>query len=82
MRALVTGCAGFIGSHLSETLLGDGHTVVGIDCFTDNYERSRKLANLERAREWDSFELAPLDLAGAAASTALVARALAVAEAA
>src|SRR4051812_11501645 len=65
MRALVTGCAGFIGSHLSEALLGDGHVVVGVDCFTDNYERSRKLANLERARAWDSFELAPLDLASA-----------------
>lgn len=66
MRALVTGCAGFIGSHLSESLLADGHSVVGIDCFTDNYERSRKLANLERARQWNAFELAPVDLAAAA----------------
>ncbi len=31
MRCLVTGCAGFIGSHLTSSLLSDGHTVVGID---------------------------------------------------
>jgi nucleoside-diphosphate-sugar epimerase len=34
MRALVTGCAGFIGSHLAESLLDQGHSVVGIDCFS------------------------------------------------
>ena len=65
MRALITGCAGFIGSHLSEALLADGHSVLGVDCFSDNYERSRKLANLERARQHDAFELAPVDLAAA-----------------
>ena len=32
-KALVTGCAGFIGSHLTESLLEDGHTVLGVDCF-------------------------------------------------
>src|SRR3712207_4279717 len=31
MRALVTGCAGFIGSHLTDALLADGHEVVGVD---------------------------------------------------
>ena len=36
-RALVTGCAGFIGSHLTESLLADGHSVLGVDCFNDNY---------------------------------------------
>lgn len=46
MTALVTGVAGFIGSHLGESLLAAGHEVVGIDCFTDYYERSRKEANL------------------------------------
>jgi UDP-glucuronate 4-epimerase len=65
MRALITGCAGFIGSHLTESLLADGHSVLGIDCFSDNYERSRKLSNLEGARGWDAFELAPVDLAAA-----------------
>lgn len=62
MRALVTGCAGFIGSQLSDSLLRDGHEVLGIDCFNDNYGRAQKLANLDRAREWDSFDFVPLDL--------------------
>ncbi len=63
LRALVTGCAGFVGSHLTESLLGDGHDVMGVDCFNDNYARSEKLRNLERAREWDAFEFVPTDLA-------------------
>ena len=63
MRALVTGCAGFIGSHLTESLLDDGHEVLGIDCFNDNYRRAPKLANLQRARQYDSFEFVPIDLA-------------------
>ena len=36
-RALVTGCAGFIGSHLAESLLQDGTTVLGVDCFNDTH---------------------------------------------
>ena len=63
VRALVTGCAGFIGSHLTESLLADDVEVVGVDCFNDNYGRPIKLANLERAREWDAFDFVPLDLA-------------------
>jgi len=63
MRALVTGCAGFIGSHLSESLLGDGVGVTGIDCFNDNYGRQQKLENLRRVNDWESFEFAPIDLA-------------------
>ena len=62
MRALVTGCAGFIGSHLTESLLDDGHTVVGVDCFHDNYARAQKLRNLHAARQWESFEFVPIDL--------------------
>jgi nucleoside-diphosphate-sugar epimerase len=62
MRALVTGCGGFIGSHLTESLLDDGHTVVGIDCFHDNYARAQKLRNLDAARQWESFEFVPIDL--------------------
>jgi UDP-glucose 4-epimerase len=59
----VTGCAGFIGSHLTESLLADGVEVIGIDCFNDNYGRALKLRNLERAREWASFQFVPIDLA-------------------
>lgn len=46
MRALVTGVAGFIGSTLAERLLGEGHDVVGIDCFSDYYPRPAKERNL------------------------------------
>lgn len=63
MRALVTGCAGFIGSHLTEALLGRGDSVVGIDCFNDNYGRAQKLANLRDVRDWEAFEFVPVDLA-------------------
>ena len=62
-RALVTGCAGFIGSHLTESLLADGVEVVGVDCFNDNYGRALKLRNLERAQEWERFQFIPADLA-------------------
>jgi UDP-glucuronate 4-epimerase len=63
MHALVTGCAGFIGSHLTESLLSDGCQVTGIDCFNENYARRDKLTNLERSMEWDGFGFVPIDLA-------------------
>ncbi|MGH2987574.1 MAG: NAD-dependent epimerase/dehydratase family protein, partial [Solirubrobacterales bacterium] len=59
----MTGCAGFVGSHLTEALLADGEDVIGVDCFNDNYGRRDKLRNLERAMEWDGFEFVPIDLA-------------------
>ena len=45
MRYLVTGAAGFIGSHLAEALAAAGHEVVGIDCFTDYYDPAIKERN-------------------------------------
>jgi nucleoside-diphosphate-sugar epimerase len=50
MRYVVTGAAGFIGSHLAERLLGDGHDVVGLDAFTDYYDPALKEQN---ARDLD-----------------------------
>ena len=47
MRALVTGAAGFIGSHLTAALLDRGAEVTGVDSFTDYYPRAIKEANLE-----------------------------------
>ena len=46
MKTVVTGAAGFIGSHLAASLLESGHDVLGIDCFTDYYPRPLKEANL------------------------------------
>jgi nucleoside-diphosphate-sugar epimerase len=62
-RYLVTGCAGFVGSHLAEALLERNHEVVGIDAFTDYYARSLKEANLERARARPGFTFAARNLA-------------------
>src|SRR5581483_929687 len=45
MRYIVTGAAGFIGSHLAEALGALGHEVVGVDCFTDYYDPAEKEAN-------------------------------------
>jgi UDP-glucuronate 4-epimerase len=70
-RALVTGCAGFIGSHLTDALLADGHEVVGVDCLNDNYPAPEKLANVARAREHDAFELVLADVAGGGATRLL-----------
>ena len=62
MRALVTGAAGFVGSHLAEALLARGDTVVGVDCFTPYYDRATKEQNLVTARAQERFELVEADL--------------------
>jgi UDP-glucose 4-epimerase len=57
MKAVVTGAAGFIGSHVAESLLVDGAEVTGIDCFTDYYPRTMKEANLVPLRDHEGFRL-------------------------
>jgi UDP-glucose 4-epimerase len=57
MNALVTGAAGFIGSHLCGRLLDRGARVTGIDCFTDYYPRPIKEANLAALRVRPGFSL-------------------------
>jgi len=65
MKTIVTGAAGFIGSHVSEQLIRAGHTVVGIDIFTDYYSRDRKERNLAALRTSDRFRLEEIALADA-----------------
>jgi len=57
MKTLVTGAAGFIGSHLCEDLLQRGDEVVGVDCFIDNYGRERKEQQLGGALASERFTL-------------------------
>lgn len=62
-HALVTGAAGFIGSHLTDRLLADGVRVTGVDAFTDYYDVTLKRRNLESALRHPAFTLLRLDLA-------------------
>lgn len=62
MKCLVTGAAGFIGSHLCERLLRDGHTVVGLDAFVPYYPRPIKEANLAGCIGHRRFAFFPFDL--------------------
>jgi len=63
MHFLVTGCAGFIGSHLVERLLSAGHDVTGIDNFDPFYPRSVKMENIKAALMSSQFRLVEADLA-------------------
>jgi nucleoside-diphosphate-sugar epimerase len=62
MNILVTGAAGFIGSHLAERLADLGHSVRGLDCFTDYYSLALKELNAEQVHE-SGVEFLRLDLA-------------------
>jgi UDP-glucuronate 4-epimerase len=61
-RYLVTGAAGFIGSHVVDRLLADGHEVVGVDAFTSYYSRRRKEGNLAAVPRWGGFRLVEGDV--------------------
>ncbi|MGI8801716.1 MAG: NAD-dependent epimerase/dehydratase family protein [Solirubrobacteraceae bacterium] len=61
-RVLVTGCAGFIGSHLTEYLLSRGIAVRGVDAFTVFYARETKKRNVNAVRDHPAFELHRVDL--------------------
>lgn len=59
---MLTGCAGFIGSHLLDKLLFEGHTVVGVDDFNDYYDPKQKLDNIARHRNNQKFILIKKDI--------------------
>ncbi len=61
-KALVTGAAGFIGSHLCERLVSDGWSVTGIDSFTDYYDPRRKRENISGLARSKDFTLVEEDL--------------------
>ncbi|WP_085909918.1 NAD-dependent epimerase [Kiloniella majae] len=60
---LITGTAGFIGYHLAELLLAQGHEVIGVDVVTDYYDVSLKEARLANLKKCDGFVEKRIDLA-------------------
>lgn len=65
MRILVTGAAGFIGSHIARRMLAEGHDVVGLDAWRDYYAVAQKRDNVGDLRDHERFRLEDLDLATA-----------------
>jgi UDP-glucuronate 4-epimerase len=62
MKALITGAAGFIGSHLTERLLADGWTVVGVDNFDDFYDPQIKRRNISECLKDKNFQFIEADI--------------------
>ena len=74
-NVIVTGAAGFIGSHLSRALIKAGHAVAGVDNFDPFYDRAAKLDNVNRlAAAHAGFELIEADIRDASATRETVAR--------
>jgi nucleoside-diphosphate-sugar epimerase len=74
MNVLVTGAAGFIGSHLTEALLEGGHAVTGVDNFDPYYDRAIKERNLEGSLRRPGYHFVEMDLRDAPAVRALMAQ--------
>jgi len=62
MRILVTGCAGFIGFHLSKSLLEDDYEVMGVDNINDYYDTNLKLARLDQLKPYKNFSFDKIDI--------------------
>ena len=65
MKVLITGAAGFIGSHLCERLLERGDTVIALDNFNDYYDTARKRENIHQLRNHPSCILCESDICDA-----------------
>ena len=74
MKYLVTGAAGFIGSHVCHRLLALGHQVIGLDIINDYYDVNLKYARLERLATLDNFSLVTIALEDRASVAALFAK--------
>jgi UDP-glucuronate 4-epimerase len=74
MKILITGCAGFIGMHVAERLLGRGDEVVGVDNLNDYYDVSLKEARLARLTSCPGFRFIKLDIADRTEMAELFAR--------
>jgi UDP-glucuronate 4-epimerase len=61
-KILITGCAGFVGSHLTDRLLAENYEVVGIDNFNDYYDPKIKEENLNKAFKSSKFKLYRIDI--------------------
>jgi UDP-glucuronate 4-epimerase len=62
LKILLTGAAGFIGSHLAEKLLARGDEVIALDNFNDYYNAARKEQNIKIAQDYSSYRLYRTDL--------------------
>ncbi len=71
MKILITGCAGFIGSHVTELFLKKGFTIIGIDNFDPFYSKEQKLQNLNHAKEYKNFSFYDLDISDRGFASAL-----------
>src|SRR4051812_43475343 len=70
-NALVTGAAGFIGSHLAERLLADGRSVIGVDRLSDYYDPALKASRVEHLSVHPEFTFVEADLAEVASPALL-----------
>ena len=71
MKILITGAAGFIGFHLAQRLLNEGHTILGIDNLNDYYDVNLKHARLAQLQPNSNFEFRYLDISDRAATADL-----------
>ena len=63
MKILITGAAGFIGYHLSKSLLNDGYEILGIDNLNDYYDEKLKNARLQKLKSYENFSAKLIDIA-------------------
>lgn len=61
-RIMITGAAGFIGSHLAERLLERGDAIIAVDDFNDSYDPAVKRTNIDRAQQYDRYTLYETDI--------------------